>query len=176
MATAVYPGSFDPVTNGHVDIATRASRLFDKLVVAVFDAPPKRLLFTTQERVEMMEKALAHLPNVTVESYKGLTVDYVRQKKAEAIVRGLRAFSDFEMEFQMALMNKNMSPEIDVVCLITNLDHQFISSSLVKEVALLGGYISNLVPSHVEDALLEVRSKQLASMAEAAGDRNIQNH
>lgn len=153
MTKAVYPGSFDPVTNGHLDIVVRAASLFDELVVAVYDTPPKNLLFTTAERVELMRQAVGHLSNVRVDSFKGLIVDYAHRVKARAIVRGLRMSSDFEHEFEMALMNKNMAPDVEVVCLMTTVDYQFLSSSLLKEVAQLGGSIANLVPRHVAEAL-----------------------
>lgn len=153
MTKAVYPGSFDPVTNGHLDIAVRAASLFDELIIAVYDAPPKKLLFTTSERVELMQQAVGHLPNVRVEPFVGLIVDFAHRNKASAIVRGLRMGSDFEHEFEMALMNKNLAPDVEVVCLMTAVDYQFLSSSLLKEVAQLGGVINNLVPKHVAAAL-----------------------
>lgn len=153
MTKAVYPGSFDPVTNGHLDIAVRAASLFDELIIAVYDAPPKKLLFTTSERVELMQQAVSHLPNVRVEQFVGLIVDFAHRNNASAIVRGLRMGSDFEHEFEMALMNKNLAPDVEVVCLMTAVDYQFLSSSLLKEVAQLGGVINNLVPKHVATAL-----------------------
>lgn len=153
MTIAVYPGSFDPVTNGHVDIARRAASLFDRLIVGVYDTPSKRMLFSTDERVELFREAVADLPNVEVAPYKGLTVRYAKESGAKVMVRGLRANSDFEYEFEMAMMNRNMIPEIEVVCMMTRLDYQFLSSSLLKEVCQLGGLISNLVPKHVEAAL-----------------------
>ncbi|MBF8264249.1 MAG: phosphopantetheine adenylyltransferase [Dehalococcoidia bacterium] len=153
MTKAVYPGSFDPVTNGHLDIAVRAASLFDELIIAVYDAPPKKLLFTTSERVELMQQAVGHLPNVRVELFVGLIVEFAHKHNARAIVRGLRANSDFEHEFEMALMNKNLAPDVEVVCLMTAVDYQFLSSSLLKEVAQLGGVINNLVPKHVATAL-----------------------
>jgi len=153
MRTAVYPGTFDPVTNGHVDIATRAAALFDHLIVAVYARPLKGLLFSTSERLEMMRKALRDLPNVSVESYDCLTVDFLRQKGASFIVRGLRVISDFELEFQMALTNRNLAPEIDTVCLMTSQENLFLSASIVKEIAMLGGCIDGMVPPHVASAL-----------------------
>ena len=153
MTIAIYPGSFDPITNGHLDIATRAARLFEKLYIAIFDRPNKNLIFSTEERVEMARKAVAELPNVAVESYSILTVDYARSKGAKAMVRGLRMSADFEREFDMAMMNKKLSPEIDVVCLMADLKYQFLSSSLLKEAASLGGNITDLVPSHVAEAI-----------------------
>ena len=155
MTIAIYPGSFDPVTNGHVDIASRAAALFDKLIICVYDTPQKRIMFSTTERVTLMKKAVAHLRNVTVVPYSGLTVDHARQMNAKVIVRGLRMSSDFEREFEMALMNKKLAPDIELVCLMTNLEYQFISSSLLKEAAKLGGDITSLVPKHVAVALTD---------------------
>ena len=153
MTTALYPGTFDPITNGHLDIATRSAALFEKLIIAVYDAPPKSLLFNTEERIEMIKKAVADLDNVEVESYTGLTVDFATQKKAKVIIRGLRMVSDFEREFEMALMNKKLAPDLEVICLMTNLEYEFLSSSLLKEVAALEGCITDLVPEHVAIAL-----------------------
>lgn len=153
MISAIYPGSFDPVTNGHIDIATRAANLFDLVIVAVYDTPSKQLLFTTEERVSMMAQALRDISNIRVESYSGLTVDFARKVGAKVIVRGLRVVSDFEWEFQMALMNRKLAPEIDFVCLMTNLKYSYLSSTIVKEVARLGGDVSDLVPPHVVQAL-----------------------
>ena len=153
MTKALYPGSFDPVTNGHLDIATRAAALFDELIIGIYDAPQKSLLFSTEERVELTKKAVAHLPHARVEPYSELTVDFARRINAKVIIRGLRMGSDFEREFEMALMNKKLSPEIEVVCLMTNMQYQFLSSSLLKEVAQFGGCIDDLVPAHVATAL-----------------------
>ena len=153
MAIAIYPGSFDPVTMGHVDIAERAAALFEQLVVAVYDEPQKHLLFTAAERASLMKNALAHIPNIRVERYNGLTVEFAKKKKAVAIVRGLRMSSDFEREFEMALMNKKLAPEVELVCFMARLEFQFVSSSLLKEAAKLGGYIDDLVPEDVATAL-----------------------
>ena len=155
MAIALYPGSFDPVTKGHVDVAERAACLFEQLIVAIYDAPPKHLLFTMEERVELMRKALSHLPNVRVTYFSGLTVEFAKKVKADVIVRGLRMSSDFEREFEMALMNKKLAPDMELVCFMTNLEYEFISSSLLKEVCKLGGCIDDLVPEHVAIALRE---------------------
>lgn len=155
MKTALYPGSFDPVTNGHLDIVTRAAALFDRVIVGVYDAPAKEVLFSTQERVEMFSRAVQGLPNVSVASYSGLTVDFARRVGAQALVRGLRAVTDFEYEFQMALLNRKMAPEIEVVCLMTSLDYSFLTASMVKEIAGLGGRINGLAPDHVVVALEE---------------------
>jgi pantetheine-phosphate adenylyltransferase len=148
----VYPGRFDPVTNGHVDIVSRAAKLFDSLVVAVLDLPAGTL-FSTEERVQLFARALEAHGNVTVKAYRGLTVDLARQENATVLVRGIRAVTDFEAEFDMALMNKQMAPEIESVYLMTNLDHLFISGSRIREVASLGYDVTNLVPRHVAEAL-----------------------
>ena len=153
MVKALYPGSFDPVTNGHLDIVTRAAALFDEVIVGVYDAPPKRLLFDTAERVAMVRDAVAPMENVRVMAYTGLTVALARQLGVRAIVRGLRATADFEYEFEMTMMNKKLAPDIEIVCLMTNINYQFLSSSLLKEVAELGGSVEGLVPPHVADAL-----------------------
>ena len=153
MTIAIYPGSFDPVTNGHLDIAHRAAALFDELIISVYDIPMKNLLFNTAERVDLMKKAVTDMPNVRVESYSGLTVAYARSVNATVIVRGLRMTSDFEREFEMALMNKKLGPDVELICLMTSLEYQFISSSLLKEACELGGDIQNLVPEHVARAL-----------------------
>jgi len=153
LTIAIYPGSFDPITNGHLDITTRAAKLFEKLIIGVYDTPNKPLLFTTEERVKLVSQAIVNLPNVEVESYSGLTVDFARKVKAEVMVRGLRIGADFEREFEMAMMNKNLFPELEPVCLMSNLKYQFISSSLLKEAANLGGNIDELVPKPVAEAL-----------------------
>ena len=153
MITALYPGSFDPITNGHIDIATRAARIFDKLVIGVYDLPVKHIVFSTDERVEMATKAVAHLKNVKVMSYSGLTVVFAKKIGAKVLVRGLRMSSDFEREFEMGMMNKKLDPELELVCMMANLQYQFLSSSLLKEVAQLKGCLDNMVPEHVAKAL-----------------------
>jgi len=154
VTTVIYPGTFDPITNGHLDIAARAAKLFDQVIIGVYDRPPaKDLLFTTEERVELIRQSIADLPNVEVESFTGLIVNFVKEAGAQTIVRGLRVGSDFEREFEMALMNKKLSSDCEVVCLMTNLKYQFLSSSLLKEVASLGGDIDSLVPIPVVVAL-----------------------
>ena len=153
MSIAIYPGSFDPMTNGHLDIATRAARIFDKVIISVYETPNKSLLFTTKERVELIRKAIIDLPNIEVESFSGLTVGFARKVKAQAMVRGLRMSADFEREFDMAMMNKKLFPELETVCLMARLEYQFLSSSLLKEAASLGGNIYDLVPKHVASAL-----------------------
>ena len=155
MVTALYPGSFDPVTVGHLDITARAAKLFDEVVVAVYDTPSKSLLFTTDERVALFEGACSHLPNVRVVKYSGLTVRYAREIGAGVIVRGLRSGYDFEYEFEMAFMNSKLEPEVDLVCFMTSQDYVFVSASLLKEVAKLGGDIREMVPPNVAEALYQ---------------------
>lgn len=163
MRTAVYPGTFDPTHNGHVDIACRAAGLFDRVIVAVYDTPSrKEVLFPTDQRVEMAQEALRQMPNVVVDKFSGLTVDYARAVGAQVLVRGLRAVSDFEMEFQWALMNRKLSPGVEVVCLVTSLRYIFTSSSNIKEVARLGGHVDDLVPPAVARALRERFSREEA--------------
>ncbi len=153
MTIAIYPGAFDPITNGHLDIATRAAKLFQRLIIGVYDIPDKNVLFTAEERVDLVRQAIANLPNVDVESYSGLTVDFARKVGAQTIVRGLRIGADFEREFEMALMNKNLYSDCELVCLMANQEYQFLSSSLLKEAAKLGGKINDFVPKHVATAL-----------------------
>lgn len=153
MTTAIYPGTFDPVHYGHVDIAKRASALFDELIVGVYDRPQKHLMFSLGHRVAMMRESLSDLPRVRVEQYGGLTVDFAKQQGARVIVRGLRVISDFELEYQMALTTRKLAPEIDMVCLMTSLEYAFFSSTIVKEIALTGASVHQFVPAHVEDAL-----------------------
>lgn len=153
MITAVYPGSFDPITNGHLDIACRAARLFDKLIIAVYKTPKKNLVFTPEERVELARAAVKHLPNVEVTSFGGLLVDFACQRNAQVVVRGLRMGADFENEFEMAMMNKKLNPDIDLVCFMASHEFQFLSSSLLKEVATLNGRFDDMVPKEVAIAL-----------------------
>ena len=156
MTVALYPASFDPITYGHVDIAERAARLFDKVIVAtVEDRQGKRMLFSTEERYAMTREALTHILNLEVVTYNGLTVHFATKVGAGVIVRGLRAVSDFEAEMQFALANQSLAPEIDTVCLMNNQKYSFISSSIVKDIAKNGGTVSHLVPSHVSQALLQ---------------------
>ena len=153
MTVAIYPGRFDPITNGHIDVTRRAAKLFSKLIFAVYKTPGKPTLFNLEERLEMAQRALADLPNVEVQSFDGLAVDFARQVKAQVMVRGLRVSADFEREFDMAMMNKKLQPDLELVCFMANPDYQFLRSSLLKEVARLGGNIKNLVPEHVAQAL-----------------------
>jgi pantetheine-phosphate adenylyltransferase len=155
LTIAIYPGSFDPITNGHIDVARRAAKLFSKLIFAIYETPSKPTLFNLEERLEMAKMALIDLTNVHVQSFQGLAVDFARQQNAQAMVRGLRVSADFEREFDMAMMNKKLQPNLELVCFMANPDYQFLRSSLLKEVAKLGGNIENLVPEHVAQALKE---------------------
>jgi len=154
---ALYPGSFDPITNGHLDIIKRSLCLFDKVIIAVNNNSLKKFLFTAEERVEMIKDVLNYnyFSNVEVESFQGLLVHYAQRKEAKFLIRGLRALSDFEYEFQMDLMNRKLNPQIETVYLMTDQRYSYLSSSIVKEIAQLGGCTKNLVPSLVEKRLLE---------------------
>lgn len=153
MVKAVFPGTFDPIHYGHIDIAQRAARLFDELVVAVYDKPLKSLVFSPEERIELVRRSFDSNPKITVMGYSGLTVSLCQSIDAHVIVRGLRVFSDFEYEFRMALANHRLDADIDVIALITAEEHTFLSSSTVREIASLGGDVSSMVPPHVEKAL-----------------------
>ncbi len=158
MTVALYPGSFDPITNGHLDVAMRAAKLFEKLIIGVYATPNKNLLFTTEERVKLAREAAASLPNnsgrnIEVKSFTGLTVDFARAVGAQTMVRGMRTGSDFEREFDLAMMNKRLNPELEMVCFMASQEYQFLSSSILKEVGRLGGKIYDLVPANVAKAL-----------------------
>lgn len=153
ITTAVYPGSFDPVTNGHLDVIHRSVKIFDNLIVAVLTNPKKNPLFTKEERMELIRKSLTDLPNVQVDSFEGLLVDYAKKINANAIVRGLRAVSDFEVEFQMANINRNLYPHVETIFMMTGEDKFFISSNMVREVSSLGGSVKNMVPKVVFEEL-----------------------
>ena len=153
MTKAIYPATFDPIHFGHIDIAKRAAAIFNELIVAVYDQPMKNLLFSIEERMSLAERALSGIPNLTIARYGGLTVEYTRQVGAQVIVRGLRVVSDFELEWIMALTNRQLAPEIDVVCLMTSQAFAFLSSSTVREVALLGGDVTSMAPPFVAEAL-----------------------
>ncbi|MBX3047875.1 MAG: pantetheine-phosphate adenylyltransferase [Anaerolineales bacterium] len=153
MIRALFPASFDPIHNGHIDIALRAAQIFDQVVVAVYSTPQKNLLFPTETRVELVQGAFKTEPKIKVVTYHGLTVEFARQIDAQVIVRGLRALSDFEYEFRMALANRQLAPSIETVSLITSKEHSFLSSTTVREIASLGGDVSSMVPPHVNKAL-----------------------
>ncbi|SDN79065.1 Phosphopantetheine adenylyltransferase [Desulfonauticus submarinus] len=150
---AVYPGTFDPLTNGHVSLVKRGLRIFDTIILAIAYNSPKKTLFSLKERVSLAKEVFKNEPKVKVESFEGLLMDYVNKKKAVAILRGLRAVSDFEYEFQMALMNRKLSPEVQTVFLMTDYKWLYISSTIIKEVASLGGNVEGLVPKSIEKAL-----------------------
>lgn len=153
MTRALYPGTFDPMHNGHIDVATRASRLFDEVMIAVYDAPPKKLLFGTEERLELARRSIAHLPNVTVTSYVGLTVACARQVDARVIIRGLRNVADFEYEYQIGWANNQLEPDVELCCLFCTGQYASLSATILKEVASLGGDVSRWAPDHVIEAL-----------------------
>jgi pantetheine-phosphate adenylyltransferase len=155
MVRALFPGTFDPITYGHMDIATRAARLFDEVVMAVYDRPLKSLMFLPEERIDLVREAFSDNPKIQVVGYSGLTIEFARKVDAQVIVRGLRVFSDFEFEFRMALANQRLAPDIETVALITAEQHTFLSSSTVREIATLNGDVSSMVPLHVELALKE---------------------
>jgi pantetheine-phosphate adenylyltransferase len=162
LTVAVYPGSFDPITNGHLDVVIRAARLFEKLIVGVYDTPDnKRLLFTVQDRTKMAAEATAGLPNVEVLSFTGLTVDFAEKVGAQVMVRGLRVSADFEWEFDMAMMNRKLNPNLEMVCLMASPEFQFLSSSLLKEVSKLGGNVDDMLPKNVAEALRRKVHKEM---------------
>ena len=153
MRTVIYPGSFDPFTNGHLDVVERAAKLFDRVIVAVAQNTDKQTLFTQAERKRQIATVLADLPNVEVTEFKGLLVEFAKAQKAQAIIRGLRAVSDFEFEFQLALMNRKLEEEIETIFMMPREAYTFLSSKLVKDIAQLGGDVSAFVPANVEQAL-----------------------
>jgi pantetheine-phosphate adenylyltransferase len=154
MRTVIYPGSFDPLTNGHLDVIRRASKLFDRVIVAVARNEGKSPLFTQQERLNLVVRAVKPLRNVEAETFDGLLVNYAEKRSAQAIIRGLRAVSDFEFEFQMALMNRNLNEAVETIFMMPKDTYTFLSSRIVKEIARLGGDIRQFVPPHVRKALL----------------------
>ncbi len=164
MVTALYPGSFDPVTMGHLDIVTRGAALFEKVIVAVYATPSKDLLFTTEERVQLFQKSINDLPNVEVREFSGLVVRFAREAGAAVIIRGLRSGADFEYEYDMAFMNRRLERSVDMVSFMTSQDYMFVSSSLLKEVARLGGDVTGMVPPHV---VMAVNAKYGLPLAEA---------
>ncbi len=152
---AVYPGSFDPITNGHVDIVQRGLKIFDKILISVLENPKKSPLFTTKERIGMIQEIFSDEKNVEVKAFDGLLVEFAKKNKAKIVIRGLRAVSDFEYEFQMALMNRKLNPDIETFFMTPNISYTFLSSKLVKEIFMLGGCLRGLVPMHVEEKLRE---------------------
>ena len=165
MRIAVYPGSFDPLTNGHVDIIRRGARMFDRIIVGILLNAEKAPLFTPDERTRLIRDVFRDTPSVEAETFEGLLVDYMREKRANVIVRGLRAVSDFEYEMQMALMNRHLSPDIETVFMMPAEQYTYVSSRLVKEVASLGGSVTGLVPEQVETRLIEKRTARTSLKA-----------
>jgi pantetheine-phosphate adenylyltransferase len=157
----VYPGSFDPITNGHLDIIHRASKLCDKLIVAVLVNNEKKPFFSTEERVCFLNNVLSDRPDIVVDSFSGLLIDYIKEKKATAIIKGLRAISDYEYELQMASLNKHLNPDIETLFMMANVNYSFLSSSAVKEIARNGGKIDGLVPECIKDIIVEKFSKKV---------------
>lgn len=149
LKIAVYPGSFDPITCGHLDIIKRSCKLFDKVIVAVLNNSSKSPMFSVSERVELINKCICDIPNCEVQSFSGLLVDFVKQSGADTVVRGLRAISDFEYEFQMSLLNKKLAPDVETVFMVTNLNCLYISSSVVKEICHYGGNTDGLIPNEI---------------------------
>jgi pantetheine-phosphate adenylyltransferase len=154
VKVAIYPGSFDPPTNGHIDVLERASKMFDHIIVAVVHNIYKNGLFTTEERVDLLKQSSGHIPNIEFDSFSGLLMDYVKSKKACVIIRGLRTVSDFEYEMHMAMMNSHLCPDVSTIFIMCNPNYSFVSSSSVKEAALLGGSVKGLVPPPVEAKLI----------------------
>jgi pantetheine-phosphate adenylyltransferase len=160
---ALYPGSFDPIHYGHIDIAKRAARIFDEVIVGVYDMPKKKLLFSVEERVELATRAFEGVTNIRVAKFSGFTVHYAQEVGAMVLVRGLRVFSDFEFEFRMGLANKKLAPEIETVSIMTDDRHVYISSSTIREIAELGGDVSSMAPTYIAEAL----SKRFAELKAA---------
>ena len=159
MITAIYPGSFDPITNGHLDVLERASKIFENVIIAVLGNPNKNSFLSTETRVELIKESVSHLKNIEVDCFTGLTVDYAKAKKANVLIRGLRAVSDFEYEMQMAQINQNLGPQLDTIFLITKVENNFVSSSIVKEISFLGGDISQFVPEPVNRYFKTINNK-----------------
>ena len=160
MKIAICPGSFDPVTKGHVDILERSSKLFDKVIAVVLVNPTKTPTFTTEERVDLIKRVTKHIPNVEVDSYTGLVADYAQLKNAHTLIKGLRAVTDFEYEFQQALINKKLNPELETLFMVTNQEYMYLSSTLVRQIAEFGGDIDMFVPEEIKDILKEKMIKE----------------
>ncbi|MBQ6896083.1 MAG: pantetheine-phosphate adenylyltransferase [Oscillospiraceae bacterium] len=160
MKIAICPGSFDPVTKGHVDILERSSKLFDKVIAVVLVNPTKTPTFTTEERVDLIKRVTKHIPNLEVDSYTGLVADYAQMKNAHTLIKGLRAVTDFEYEFQQALINKKLNPELETLFMVTNQDYMYLSSTLVRQIAEFGGDIDMFVPEEIKDILKEKMIKE----------------
>ena len=163
MRIAVYPGSFDPITNGHLDLIHRAAKLFDRVIVAIANNEAKQPLFTAKERRALAHRCVKHLPNIQTDLLTGLLVDYVNEKKGDVIIRGLRAVSDFEFEFQLALMNRRLNSRVETIFMMPKETYVFLSSKIVKEIARLGGDVSAFVPPHVQEALIAKLAKRRGS-------------
>ena len=159
MKIAVYPGTFDPCTNGHLSIIRRTAEVFDRVYVAILNNSTKKPLFSLEERIDFLKRITADLPNVEVESFSGMLIDYVHQKDAQVIIRGLRAVSDFEYEFQMALTNRKLAPDVETLFMATEAHYSYLSSSIVKEVAALGGCLDDLVPEEIREDILQKTQK-----------------
>lgn len=159
MTTAIYPGSFDPITNGHFDVLARAANIFDKVVIVVLNNPSKKAFLSVETRLELIRKSTKHIPNIEVDCYQGLTVEYAKNQNAQVLIRGLRAISDFEYEMQIAQINKNLDASLDTIFLVPRVENNFLSSSIVKEVSMLGGNISELVPAPVNEYFKKIINK-----------------
>ncbi|MBR6518443.1 MAG: pantetheine-phosphate adenylyltransferase [Oscillospiraceae bacterium] len=160
MKITICPGSFDPVTKGHVDILERSSKLFDKVIAVVLVNPTKTPTFTTEERVDLIKRVTTHIPNLEVDSYTGLVADYAQLKNAHTLIKGLRAVTDFEYEFQQALINKKLNPELETLFMVTNQEYMYLSSTLVRQIAEFGGDIDMFVPEQIKDILKEKMIKE----------------
>lgn len=176
MTRALYPGTFDPIHNGHIDIANRASLIFEEIVLAVYDAPPKKLLFTTEERLTLAADALAHLKNVRVIPYTGLTVECARQYGAGVMIRGLRNVADFEYEHQIGLANRYLANDVELCCLFCNSNYAYLSATILKEVASLGGDCSHWAPLHVQEALQLKFEKLIPQKGMTGRDTKLAHH
>lgn len=162
MRTCIYPGSFDPVTSGHLDILERSARLFDTVTVAVLNNFQKKPMFTLEQKLDFLRKSVAHLHNIEVDSFNGLLVDYMAEKKCNVVIRGLRAISDFEHEFSMAAMNARIAPDTETIFMMTRTEYSFLSSSMVKDLAINGGNIHGLVPDAIERDVISIIKERLA--------------